>query len=126
MFPVLSKVTCAPPRYLVFARRVTLLAQQFDPVALSTEGDPLPLVRDVGRNAITMNASFSTSMNGVLAYLGARQAGTELRWFDRSGQSLGPLFRFEASVRTGLSSWDSRSIRSDRRAPCAAVFYGRV
>ena len=58
------------PGYLVFTREGTLMAQRFDPRALATSGDPVP----IGEN-ITMGGAagyFSTSAAGVLAYRSQR------------------------------------------------------
>jgi Tol biopolymer transport system component len=112
LFPVLSNVTYAPPGYLLFAREGTLMAQRFDPVALTTSGESMPIVKAVSQDAVGMRASFSTSMDGVLAYGGARQTRTELRWFDRSGKSLGSLGRPGDSYNFRLSS-DEKRVAAD-------------
>ena len=80
----------APPGYLLYAREGTLMAQPFDAHAVQLTGDPVRLVDQVNTNPVTRLARFSVSENGELAYRGGgREAGTQLVWFDRSGELLG-------------------------------------
>jgi serine/threonine protein kinase/Tol biopolymer transport system component len=73
--------------YLLFMKDRTLLAQKFDPLNLRLEGEPAVVADDVETGLL--NAAFSVSETGVLAYRPSRQ--TELVWFDRSGRSLGSI-----------------------------------
>lgn len=77
---------------LLYLREGALMAQPFDPKALRTTGEAVPvaervesLVRPAGVGV------FSASGNGLLAYrVGARSGADEwqLTWFDRTGRAL--------------------------------------
>jgi Tol biopolymer transport system component len=83
-----GRVEYDPGGWMVFVREGTLLAQPFDPGALKTIGDPVP----IGENILMSNTSgnFSVSAAGMIAYRGqlARE-NSQLVWFDRDGRSLG-------------------------------------
>ena len=85
-----SMARYAPPGYLLYAREGTLMAQPFDAGAVQLTGDPVRVVDQVNTNPATRLVGFSVSENGELAYRGGgREAGTQLVWFDRSGELLG-------------------------------------
>jgi eukaryotic-like serine/threonine-protein kinase len=71
--------------YVLFRREETLMAQQFDPVALTLTGDvtpvasPVPLSENIGFGA------FSAAADGTLVYSTAPTSSRELAWFDRQG-----------------------------------------
>jgi Tol biopolymer transport system component len=81
----------ARPGYLLFIRENVLMAQPFDVKALRTNGEPVPVGRDVQYVATWGSAAFSASDTGVLAYQGASPAARQLVWFDRSGRRVGTL-----------------------------------
>ena len=74
------------PGYLLFVRDRTLLAQRFDPEALTFSGEPTSLVEQL---AIDNVGAFSVSNNQTLVYrTGADlDESSPLGWFDASGQT---------------------------------------
>jgi Tol biopolymer transport system component len=85
--PTEGRVEYTPPGYIVFPREGTLLAQRFDPRALKTVGEPVP----VGEKVTMGQASghFTLSGEGTLSYstLGT-EAKSQLVWVDRAGRVL--------------------------------------
>jgi Tol biopolymer transport system component len=82
--PAQTLVTFAFPGYLLFVRDRTLVAQPFDPKALKTTGEPIPLAEHVGTDALGL-ARFSASRDGTLVYR-TGESGDRLLWVDRSGR----------------------------------------
>jgi len=78
----------AAPGYLFFVRGRTLMAQPFDPEKLRLNGDPVPIVEQIGYSAATARAFFCVSNNGVLAYRGNVALNGQLTWYDRAGKQL--------------------------------------
>jgi serine/threonine protein kinase/Tol biopolymer transport system component len=76
--------------YLLFGRQGTLLAQPFDPRALTLKGDPVPVAERVETGAVPGIVAFSLSDTGVLAYGVGNAADTAFRlaWVDRRGQEI--------------------------------------
>jgi Tol biopolymer transport system component/predicted Ser/Thr protein kinase len=87
--PAQTLVTYAPPGYLLFVRDKTLVAQRFDPKALRTQGEPIPLAEHIGTDSVGL-ATFSVSRDGTLAYR-TGEAGARLLWVDPSGKELDAL-----------------------------------
>jgi eukaryotic-like serine/threonine-protein kinase len=78
--------------HILFLRLSTLMAQPFDPKRLELTADAFPIADPVQENELTLNAIFSASENGLLAYLeGANSASRELIWLDRSGKKVGEV-----------------------------------
>ena len=73
---------------LLFHRNGKLMAQRFDVNTLKLEGEAIPIAEQVRYSATMIDlAAFSVSQNGILAYLSsARQAGSKLLIFDKSGK----------------------------------------
>jgi eukaryotic-like serine/threonine-protein kinase len=84
--PAQTLVTYAPPGYLLFVRDRTLVAQPFDPKAVKTKGEAIPLAEQIGTDSVGL-ATFSVSRDGTLAYR-TGEAGARLLWVDRSGKEL--------------------------------------
>jgi Tol biopolymer transport system component/predicted Ser/Thr protein kinase len=91
-----SPAVYAPPGDLLYVLGATLMAQPFDARHLAITGDAVPIAENVqsysGVNILPgeRRLPFSTSENGILAYVAAGSpAQTELQWFDRSGKKLG-------------------------------------
>jgi Tol biopolymer transport system component len=85
--PTEGRVEYTPPGYIVFPREGTLLAQRFDPRALKTVGEPVP----VGEKVTMGQASghFTLSGEGTLSYsTQASEEKSQLVWMDRSGRVL--------------------------------------
>jgi Tol biopolymer transport system component len=81
----------AAPDYLIFGRPEGLVfAQHFDLMRLEVTGDPFPVAEGVWENFPANRVSVSAT-GGVLAYVNASLANTELAWFDRAGRPLGTL-----------------------------------
>jgi Tol biopolymer transport system component len=82
-----GRVEYTQPGYIVFPREGTLLAQRFDPRALKTLGDPVP----VGEKVTMGQASgyFTVSGEGTLSYSTATtEERNHLVWTDRTGRVL--------------------------------------
>jgi Tol biopolymer transport system component len=81
----------AAPDHLLFVRDATLMAQRFNTRRFELEGDPFPVVQDIG-TSISGNgvAAIAASDTGVLAY---RTGASErvLRWVDRTGKPLNEI-----------------------------------
>jgi Tol biopolymer transport system component len=75
----------AGPGYLLWVRDPTLFAQRIDPGNLRLEGEPVPVVQNVGVNAIR-RAAFWASDAGLLVYRRATPGGLKMAWFDRDGK----------------------------------------
>jgi serine/threonine protein kinase/Tol biopolymer transport system component len=80
----------APPGYLLFVRRGTLMAQRFDESHLNVVGDAMPLAKNVEADLVVWNRAFAVSENGVLVYHKEPAAGEKnrLAWFDRTGKHI--------------------------------------
>jgi hypothetical protein len=87
--PAQTMLAYAPPGYLLFAKDRTLMAQPFDPKALKTTGEPVPLAEQIGTDFVGL-ARFSVSRDGVLAYR-TGESGNRVIWVDRSGKELETL-----------------------------------
>jgi serine/threonine protein kinase/Tol biopolymer transport system component len=79
--------------HLLFLRETTLMAQPFDARRLVLTGEAFPIAEQIQTSGtVPPNGLFSVSENGVLVYqTGARVAGSQLTWFDRSGKQTGVL-----------------------------------
>jgi serine/threonine protein kinase len=76
--------------YVLYLRESNLMAQPFDPKRLTTTGDAVPIAEKVG--SIYGSGAFgifSTSANGVLAYVSGESGALGLTWLDRTGKHLG-------------------------------------
>jgi serine/threonine protein kinase len=74
--------------YLLFRRREVLMAQRFNPTALTFSGDPVALAQRIGGDPIW--GAFSVSENGTLVYAPPTGAGAlQLAWKDRAGKQVG-------------------------------------
>jgi Tol biopolymer transport system component len=73
--------------YLLFVREQSLMAQPFDARSLKTTGEAVPIAERIAVATGASTAAFSTSQNGILAYmtgLVATEAAIEVR--DGTGQ----------------------------------------
>jgi eukaryotic-like serine/threonine-protein kinase len=87
--PAQTLVTYAPPGYLLFVRDRTLVAQPFDPGAIKTTGEAIPLAEQVRTDSVGL-ATFSVSRDGILVYR-TGDSGSRFLWVDRSGKELETL-----------------------------------
>jgi eukaryotic-like serine/threonine-protein kinase len=100
--------SAAVPGYILFVRQTTLMVVGFDPVSLTTRGEPFPLAEQVGTMAGTGFGQFSASTNGALAYANVTQGRREFIWTDRTGKQVGQ--------RIQAGDWpDFRLSRDDQR-----------
>ncbi len=77
---------------LLFVRDQTLMAQPFDPDALATTAEAVPVAEDVLVIQGAELAVFGVSGNGVLTFqTGSSVSEAVLEWRDRAGQSTGEL-----------------------------------
>jgi predicted Ser/Thr protein kinase len=77
---------------LLFLRGSILMAQQFDEERLALVGQARPVTPDAVPATLRARPSFSTSSNGVLAFVTTRLGSDgQLAWFDRSGKMLGAI-----------------------------------
>ena len=114
LLKVLSNAVYAEPGYLITAQDKKLLAYPFDSSRLEIRGDAQVIADNVAQAGAS--ASISVSNNGVLAYATGTPNGTEIAWFDRSGNRLstvGPPDYF----RQFRMSPDSRQLVLDRTDP---------
>jgi Tol biopolymer transport system component len=95
VMPLESRATFVEPGYLVFIRESAAYARRFDPKALSVSGEPIRIADNVVGIALTGRTAFTSSPNGVLAYMHAAQqidVQTEdtipwqLLWMSRAGE----------------------------------------
>jgi eukaryotic-like serine/threonine-protein kinase len=77
------------PGYILFVRDRTLMAQPFDERQLEIRGQPFPIAEQVQYDELVFRGVFSSSFNGVLAYLGGNTgANSRLVMFDRTGKEV--------------------------------------
>ena len=94
----------APPGYLFYLDRSTLMARPFDAKALRFTGPAVPIAQNVGELTNAGYGYFSVSPAGVLAYqTTASTAPDEMTWFSRAGQKLGTVGQPDVSVTPALS-----------------------
>ena len=90
--------------HILFLRLSTLMAQPFDLKRMELTAEALPIADPVQGNELTLNAMFSASENGLLAYLeGANSARRELIWLDRNGKKVGEVAGPDAYVSPRVS-----------------------
>lgn len=76
--------------YLLYVQAGSLMAQPFDTHRLAVSGAPVVIAEGIRWEKRFSRAVFTTSQQGVLAYLeGDLATGSQLEWVDRSGKSLG-------------------------------------
>jgi serine/threonine protein kinase len=99
------------PGYILFLRAGTLMAQPFDINGMTTRGEAVALADDVGATT-TAYAAFSASPTSLAHAKPIGLAG-ELRWFDRSGKTLGVAGAVADYVDFELSP-DDRTVAATR------------
>jgi eukaryotic-like serine/threonine-protein kinase len=92
-------IFAAQDRLLLYVRQGTLLAQPFDPAAMSLSGEPVAVAERLDTTIIPGFIPFSLSTTGTLAYGMSRSGGgmVQLNWVDRAGkllQNVGPLANY--------------------------------
>lgn len=79
--------------YLLYLRDGTLMAQPFDRDRVELTGEAVPIAEQIAFSPISKTGAFSLSEAGHLVYQ-TRSAGGgrfQLRWFDRTGKTIGQL-----------------------------------
>ncbi|MCL4807557.1 MAG: protein kinase [Thermoanaerobaculia bacterium] len=93
---------------LLFVRENVLVAQPFDPAEGSLSGEAVPLAEDVLVITGAAAAVYSSSSNGVMAFLtGKSKNETTLEWRDRTGKTVAPLGD-AAAYRSAMLSPDGK------------------
>ncbi|MCZ6695816.1 MAG: protein kinase [Acidobacteria bacterium] len=87
-----TNATYVEPGYIVFGRAGDLLARRFDVDTMKFLGEPVPVTTEKlsfwePKNFVV----FAASDDGTIVYLPESARESELRWFARSGQSLGAI-----------------------------------
>ncbi|MGH9599593.1 MAG: protein kinase domain-containing protein [Terracidiphilus sp.] len=86
-----SNAVYAPPGYLLYLNRTTLMARPFNAKALRFTGQPVPVARNVGQSGGGYGY-FSVSPTGILAFATSLNANIhQMVWFNRAGQKIGTV-----------------------------------
>ncbi|HKW96516.1 MAG TPA: protein kinase [Bryobacteraceae bacterium] len=105
-----SRVSYAPPGYLLFVRENTLLAQPFDPGRLAFSGEPTAIAEHVSGGGIRNTADFSVARTGVLAWRNEMKAEAyALYWVDRHGKQV-PGLDFKEPFTMPMLSPDGKRV----------------
>lgn len=86
-----SFATFAPPRYLLFVRGDSLMAQGFNPKTLEFSGETFTIADNIGYYddaGPSGYAPFSVSNNGVIAFGKVPNIKSQLIWVDRTGKEI--------------------------------------
>jgi serine/threonine protein kinase len=78
-----------PPAQVLFVRAGTLLAQRFDPVRLTLEGNAVPMAEGVAVDALGAAAVSSSAVGSIAYRVGSGNRQRHLTWVDRSGKQIG-------------------------------------
>jgi Tol biopolymer transport system component len=89
LFDADSAAVFVPPAQVLFIRAGTLVAQRFDPVALTLEGNAVALADGINVDAIGMAAVSASTQGSIVYRVGSANRQRQLAWFDRSGKHLG-------------------------------------
>jgi len=97
--------------YLLFVRDGTLMGQRLNPRTLELEADATPIADHVNVNAGTQRSVFTVSNTGTLVYMGGGAAsGSQLTWYDRTGQKQEPVLAETAAYRLPALSPDGKRV----------------
>ena len=118
-----SNAVYTPPGFLLFVRERTLMAQAFDSGRIRTGGEPFPLAEGVDFIPGNMQAGFSASENGIIAYYsgGGSGSNSQLTWFDRSGKKLSTLGEPGNFLQPVISP-DGQTLAVDRLDPQSGTY----
>ncbi len=87
-----SQALFAPPGYLFYVDRTTLMARPFDANALRFTGPAVAVAQNIASTLYSTYAYFSISAAGVLAYQTAADVlSNQMVWFNRAGEKLGTV-----------------------------------
>jgi serine/threonine protein kinase len=110
-----SNAVYGQPGYLLFVSEHALMAETFDATRLRTSGEPFHVADQVGLIAANLQAAFSVSETGVVAYYSGEgsRLNSQLTWFDRNGKTLGTVGEPGSFVKPAISP-DGRLLAVDR------------
>jgi len=110
-----SNAMYSPPGYLLFIHQHTLMAEPFDAARLTTTGEPFQVANQVELIAANLQASFSASETGALAYYTGNGSllNNQMTWFDRSGNKIGTIGEEGTFLKPAISP-DGRTMMADR------------
>ncbi len=97
-----TRVQYAAPGYLIYVHDDTLVAHRFDLKSHQVEGDPVPLVEDVGATGVGL-AHFSASSHGTLVLRGRLANQPKLVQLDNSGREIAHLGESKRYISPQLS-----------------------
>ena len=103
----ISRVVYAPPGYLLYVRQGALVAVSFDARSLKVTGQPVAIADHIASVGGNHEFDFSASDQGVLTYQ-TSNPNSQLIWFDRTGQELGPAGNPNSYGTLALSPDDHR------------------
>ena len=104
----------APSGQLLFVRRGTLYAQDFDPVRLALGGSSLPLAEQVAVQS--SSAALSASGTGPIVYrTGSTDRQRQLAWFDQSGKEIAAVGDPDSASSAPSLSPDGRRVAVQRQ-----------
>jgi hypothetical protein len=89
--PEVSRSAYDSRGYLLWVRKGTLVAQKFDATTGGLTDEPFPLAEKVGTDRGRRGEGWFGGAASVLATRVGASPGTQLRWYDRSGNPLGDL-----------------------------------
>jgi eukaryotic-like serine/threonine-protein kinase len=104
----------APPRFLLFMRDNTLLAQEVDLSSFDLVGNPTPIAEEIANN-INTRVGFSASRNGLLVYRHSVFQDTSLMSFNRPDSQMVKM-SLEARYRVPKLSPDGQRLAGERIA----------
>jgi Tol biopolymer transport system component len=97
--------------YLLFVRDTAMLAQKLDWKKMALQGDAIPIADHVSVNTSVYRSVFTLSNTGTLIYLGGGgSSGSQLIWYDRSGQKQELAFPDAAVFRSPRLSPDGKRV----------------
>jgi Tol biopolymer transport system component len=110
----------ADPGWLLYGRQGVLVAQPFDPKALKTTGEPVPLADEPSTildpsTSYTAGHVVSVSSTGTLVYYSGPVTKTRAVWLDSRGQTTGTLpvkLGFYSTVRLSPDGTQAVFVRS--------------
>jgi eukaryotic-like serine/threonine-protein kinase len=117
-----SRVSYAPPGYLLFIRENTLLAQPFDAARVAFAGEPSALAEHISGGGFRNTADFSVSRTGVLAWRNeAKDEARHLYWVDRHGKQL-PDLDFKGPYTIPMLSPDGKRVAMTTNSGALSVW----
>jgi Tol biopolymer transport system component/tRNA A-37 threonylcarbamoyl transferase component Bud32 len=102
------------PGHLVFLRDTTLMAQLFDPVRLTLNGNAVPIGEGVDSFPNVFYGLFAVSDNGTLVYRQGAGAALALTWFDQNGKLTGVIGEPADGYGNAVVSPDQRRVAVSR------------